>query len=118
MDTGTTGAGFDIAEARDLLLQARRYNEAEAAASRLTLTELIEDGSASAGSMGNVVAAARFSLADTESILTEVAAAEARIEAGSYGTCEGCGQHIGVERLRIRPYVRTCIECAGGAKRP
>ena len=35
-----------------------------------------------------------------------------RLEAGDYGRCVRCGGAIAVERLRARPVVRTCIECA------
>jgi DnaK suppressor protein len=36
----------------------------------------------------------------------------ARLDAGSYGTCERCGDPIGESRLRVLPYATTCIECA------
>ena len=65
----------------------------------------------------NVLAAARYSLADATEILAEVSAAVDRLDAGAYGECETCGQGIGIERLRLRPYVRTCVGCAGGARR-
>lgn len=35
----------------------------------------------------------------------------ARIEEGSYGACEACGQPIGVSRLLARPEARLCIAC-------
>jgi RNA polymerase-binding protein DksA len=44
--------------------------------------------------------------------LVEIDAAMARLDAGSYGTCEGCGQPIGDARLGARPVARTCIRCA------
>ena len=34
-----------------------------------------------------------------------------------YGTCEGCGRPIGVERLEARPTARTCIACASLRRR-
>ncbi|HET9968522.1 MAG TPA: TraR/DksA C4-type zinc finger protein [Streptosporangiaceae bacterium] len=40
-------------------------------------------------------------------------AALARLEAGSYGVCERCGQPIGAGRLEARPATTTCIRCAG-----
>ena len=46
--------------------------------------------------------------------LDEVDAAVARLEAGTYGTCERCGTPIGEERLAARPAARTCIRCAAG----
>ena len=44
--------------------------------------------------------------------LDEIDAATARVDAGTYGTCESCGQPIGEERLAARPVARTCIQCA------
>lgn len=34
-----------------------------------------------------------------------------RIEAGSYGICDGCGEHIPLERLEARPQARLCMSC-------
>lgn len=52
-----------------------------------------------------LLAAARRHLAE----LDEVAA---RVAAGGYGTCEGCGGPIGAERLEARPTARRCVDCA------
>jgi RNA polymerase-binding transcription factor DksA len=35
-----------------------------------------------------------------------------RINEGTYGTCERCGQPIHPDRLAVLPGVRTCIHCA------
>ena len=44
--------------------------------------------------------------------LREIALAVERLDRGSYGTCERCGEPIGPARLEARPVVRTCIACA------
>jgi RNA polymerase-binding protein DksA len=44
--------------------------------------------------------------------LAEIAAALTRLEAGSYGVCERCGQPIAPERLEARPTARRCVQCA------
>ena len=44
--------------------------------------------------------------------LAEIDAAEQRVAAGTYGTCEGCAGPIGEGRLEARPVARTCIRCA------
>lgn len=41
----------------------------------------------------------------------------ARIEDGSYGDCEECGQPIGPSRLLARPEARLCIACQTRAER-
>ena len=54
---------------------------------------------------------------DAQQRLVEIDAAMERLEAGSYGTCEGCGRPVGDGRLRARPVARTCIRCAASARR-
>ena len=34
-----------------------------------------------------------------------------RIENGTFGECETCGEEIGIERLKARPVTTQCIEC-------
>jgi DnaK suppressor protein len=48
------------------------------------------------------------SLRDT---LQDVERALAKMEAGTYGTCEHCGQPIDVERLEALPAARLCMSC-------
>ncbi len=43
--------------------------------------------------------------------LREVNDALARIEAGTYGRCESCGQEIPPDRLDARPVARLCMAC-------
>ncbi len=47
---------------------------------------------------------------NADHILTEIEAALARIEDGSYGTCATCGKEIGAERLDAVPYATLCID--------
>ncbi len=47
--------------------------------------------------------------------LTAIARAAARLEDGSYGTCERCGRPISPERLAARPAAAACIDCASQA---
>jgi DnaK suppressor protein len=44
--------------------------------------------------------------------LAELDAALARLDTGSYGRCETCGEAIAAGRLAARPAARTCIRCA------
>ena len=34
-----------------------------------------------------------------------------RIEQGTYGICEDCGEEISTERLKARPVTTLCIDC-------
>lgn len=52
-----------------------------------------------------LIAQANERLADTEHAL-------ARMDEGSYGTCERCGDAISPSRLEARPMSVLCVECA------
>jgi RNA polymerase-binding protein DksA len=43
--------------------------------------------------------------------LQEIEAALQRVEDGSYGRCERCGEPIPEARLEARPVARTCVGC-------
>ena len=44
--------------------------------------------------------------------LNDVEAALVKLDNGTYGTCEGCGQPIDPARLEAKPAARLCMECA------
>jgi DnaK suppressor protein len=44
--------------------------------------------------------------------LREIEAAIARIESGSYGSCDSCAGGIPLERLEILPMAALCMRCA------
>src|SRR5262245_839320 len=44
--------------------------------------------------------------------LARIDAALRSMDAGTYGTCESCGNPIGAERLEAIPWVAKCIDCA------
>lgn len=46
-----------------------------------------------------------------QSAHSEISAAIDRIDQGSYGRCERCGQHIPIERLEAIPTARLCVNC-------
>ena len=43
--------------------------------------------------------------------LKKIDAALKKIEDGSYGECESCGEQIAVARLMARPVAQLCIDC-------
>lgn len=43
--------------------------------------------------------------------LTQLEEAQRRLEMGTYGTCEGCGEVIDLQRLRLVPFTAYCVEC-------
>ncbi len=44
-------------------------------------------------------------------LMGKIQEAIARIDDGTYGTCEECGERIGLDRLRARPVTTLCIDC-------
>lgn len=44
-------------------------------------------------------------------LILKIREALQRIEDGSFGICESCGDDIGKERLDARPVTTLCIEC-------
>jgi len=46
--------------------------------------------------------------------LAMIDAALARVEAGTYGECIGCGTHIPAQRLQASPEASRCIACQEG----
>ena len=44
--------------------------------------------------------------------LAEIEAARTRVDEGTYGRCEVCGEPIPDRRLEARPVARTCVGCA------
>ncbi len=46
-----------------------------------------------------------------QKMYAEVDAALKRLDAGTYGKCERCGQEIPIERLEALPTARLCVSC-------
>lgn len=46
-----------------------------------------------------------------QAMLTQVEEALGRIEEGTYGICQRCGDPIDAARLRVLPYATLCIRC-------
>jgi DnaK suppressor protein len=71
------------------------------------LDEGFADAGQAAAERANLLTLVR-SLRDT---LGAVEAALQRMDAGSYGVCERCGQPIVEERLEALPAARLCLRC-------
>jgi RNA polymerase-binding transcription factor DksA len=110
-----------MANVRELLLAERARTEqriaalerefagiAEAASSAGTDDEHDPEGATLAFERQHAAAL----LSQARQQLAAVEAALRRLDDGSYGTCERCGQPIGDERLAARPAALTCVRCA------
>ncbi len=51
-----------------------------------------------------------------KSQVEDIDAALAHIAAGTYGTCDRCGNEIGADRLEFRPASVLCVDCKNKAK--
>ena len=49
--------------------------------------------------------------ADLQDVVRQIDAALERMDDGTYGICQRCGQPINPERLAAFPYVAYCIDC-------
>jgi DnaK suppressor protein len=112
---------IDTSAFRERLLEERgRLTEAvqflERGNSRSIADELGELSTASDNHIGDTASATYDREFDqgleegAEETLRAVEAALQKIEAGSYGTCEVCGEPIGAARLSAIPWARLCID--------
>jgi DnaK suppressor protein len=44
-------------------------------------------------------------------LLVKIREALARLDDGTYGKCDECGETIGLDRLKARPVTTLCIDC-------
>jgi DnaK suppressor protein len=70
-----------------------------------------DDDPADAGSASFERETAQSLSNHARSLLTQIDDALRRMDAGTYGTCERCGEAIEPERLEALPYARLCLEC-------
>lgn len=99
-----------------LLSTARAQLEGERDSLRRQLAELtgldadhnFADSSAVAAEQGEV----RVLAENLRAVLADVEHALAKIDAGTYGTCEECGRPIAEARLEAMPATRWCVEHA------
>lgn len=63
-------------------------------------------------SLLDVLSDAGLAIADVRRTqLTQLEEAQRRLEMGTYGRCEGCGEVIDIQRLRVMPFTAYCVEC-------
>jgi len=102
------------------LLQERERLQREIAQLDAELSESLEDSSEESPYDQHMAETAGITL-DREIDLTleenarasiaQIDRALQKLENGSYGLCDKCGQPIGEARLRIAPFATLCVEC-------
>lgn len=108
----------ELAEVREELLADRDRLSQEVDEAEADLVELMRSYGDGAGDDQADAGAATWerehelSLANNaKELLAQTKHALARIEVGSYGTCESCGKPIGKMRLQAFPRATLCMPC-------
>lgn len=96
-----------LSEERDRLRE-RLHELRPTADSELTFDDGFADTSQVTAERGEIEALTS-SLSES---LHEVEDALAKVEAGTYGSCESCSKPIAEARLEAKPAARLCIACA------
>jgi RNA polymerase-binding transcription factor len=113
---------IDTAPFRDALLEERRRVEHALATlrdeHRGSLDDEVEEVTGTSDNHSAETASATlgreidYTLGEnSETVLAEIDAALARIEAGTYGICTNCGEEIPLQRLEAYPWASLCIAC-------
>jgi len=70
------------------------------------------DGGHTAAERGQTITLVR----ELRTGLTDVERALRKLDNGTYGLCERCGEAIGADRLEAIPWARLCIRCKRAAR--
>jgi DnaK suppressor protein len=92
----------------ELVRELERLTAPPDATAAIGFGKRIGDGTTEAVERLSTTAAAQ-SLTTT---LREVRRALEKLDAGTYGTCDGCGAAIPEERLEARPATSRCVGCS------
>ncbi len=120
------GGGADryLEEQRALLIDERNSSERQARSLRAEAEQLAEemepgdtqfDEESGEGGTLNVERERDLALsAQAWAAVDEIDRALAKIDSGTYGICEQCGQPIPKARLKAVPYATLCVACKSG----
>jgi DnaK suppressor protein len=113
-----------FAEQRELLLAEREVHTRQAESLRAEADQLAEemepgdiqfDEESGEGATMNVERERDLALsAQNRAAVEEIDRALAKLDAGTYGLCEQCGQPIPKPRLKALPYAALCVSCKSG----
>ncbi|WP_404960576.1 TraR/DksA family transcriptional regulator [Streptomyces sp. 147326] len=108
----------EVDEARDELMSEVLRLRAELDASEVAISGLMRDSGDGAGDdqadtgTKNITRESELALAaNASSMLEQTERALERLEAGTYGLCENCGQPIGKARMQAFPRATLCVDC-------
>ena len=108
----------EVAEARTELLAEAGRLRTEILASEEAITGLMRDSGDGAGDdqadtgTKNITREHELALAgNAREMLLQTERALERLDAGTYGLCESCGNPIGKARMQAFPRATLCVEC-------
>ncbi|MFD9304147.1 TraR/DksA family transcriptional regulator [Streptomyces sp. NPDC060048] len=108
----------EVGEARSELMSEVLRLRAELDASEVAISGLMRDSGDGAGDdqadtgTKNITRESELALAaNATSMLEQTERALERLEAGTYGICENCGQPIGKARMQAFPRATLCVDC-------
>lgn len=99
-----------LADATGLLETLRTQHAALVAASRESNAD--DEHDPEGATIGFERAQLDATIASTQAQVQQLRAALDRIDLGTYGICEVCGEPIPAERLLVRPAATTCVRHA------
>jgi len=118
------GADKFLADQRALLLAERATYQEQAASLKAEADQLAQemepgdiqfDDESGEGASCSVDRERDLALsAQARAAVDEIDRALAKIDAGTYGACESCGQPIVRARLKALPHARLCVACKSG----
>jgi DnaK suppressor protein len=115
---------FDAEATRAVLLADRERLTAERESVRAGLAEVIRDSTPGQGDDQADTGAKTFGREQEQVLLGRVGDALAqtelalsRLDAGTYETCESCGERIGAARLEAFPRATLCVDCKAREER-
>ena len=110
--------GSELTEVRQALEEEAAGLRADIAKAESQIAERLDNGLRDAGDDEADVGVKTFEreheyamTSKTRDLLEQTEKALARIDAGSYGVCESCGQPIGKARLMAFPRAVLCVTC-------
>ncbi|MGW4274302.1 TraR/DksA family transcriptional regulator [Streptomyces seoulensis] len=108
----------EVDEARGELQSETERLRAEISSSEESLAGLMRDSGGGAGDdeadtgTKNITREHEMALAaNAREMLTQTERALERLDAGTYGRCENCGEPIGKARMQAFPRATLCVEC-------
>ena len=108
----------EVEEARADLMSEQARLRAELASSETALAGLMRDSGDGAGDdqadtgTKNITREHELALAaNAREMLIQTEHALERLDAGTYGLCENCGNAIGKARMQAFPRATLCVEC-------